>query len=93
MFFFCFLGMLEYDPAKRFSIQNIRQHKWVVLIYDCCVSQHVWDSVLRKMLCLFHVCFSNSFKILPAGYGRNTLPLSPLYPSLPAQRAGTLGGA
>ncbi|XP_031710677.1 serine/threonine-protein kinase STK11 [Anarrhichthys ocellatus] len=22
-------GMLEYDPAKRFSIQNIRQHNWV----------------------------------------------------------------
>lgn len=22
-------GMLEYDPVKRFSIQRIRQHKWV----------------------------------------------------------------
>ncbi|XP_061652771.1 serine/threonine-protein kinase STK11 isoform X2 [Phyllopteryx taeniolatus] len=22
-------GMLQYDPAKRFSIQNIRQHNWV----------------------------------------------------------------
>lgn len=27
LFFLSFLGMLEYDPAKRFSIQNIRQHK------------------------------------------------------------------
>ena len=27
---FFFPGMLEYDPEKRFSIQNIRQHKWVI---------------------------------------------------------------
>ncbi len=26
---FLFSGMLEYDPVKRFSIQRIRQHKWV----------------------------------------------------------------
>lgn len=26
-FFSFFSGMLEYDPAKRFSIQQIRQHK------------------------------------------------------------------
>jgi len=29
----CFSGMLEYDPAKRFSIQNIRQHKWAFIMF------------------------------------------------------------
>lgn len=42
---FLFAGMLEYDPVKRFSIQRIRQHKWV---HQC-----MWSAwfLTDRMLC------------------------------------------
>lgn len=77
-------GMLEYDPAKRFSIQKIRQHRQEICYLPClhqctALSLHhfEWSS------CLF----------FPAGCVRNTLRLRLPCPSLPAQRAGIPGGA
>lgn len=50
----CFSGMLEYDPAKRFSIQHIRQHKWVH-----CINYPMYNIYLpiNNMLRLLSTCF------------------------------------
>lgn len=75
----CVSGMLEYDPSKRFSIQNIRQHKWV----NTCRSRFAQPfGKITTMIqtCLSLWCLTNWFQNLPSWVRKKHPPSEPPVP-------------